>query len=142
ATSDILSDRRRFPNIFIVADELGVLLDFADKEWPRRRPDDYKGKTPVRELIHTLCRMGAEGRIFGVFANQSPREDELPAGTKTRNLFAQRIFLGPVVEDEQWRMLAGRKHAVPDIPSQKGAGAICFSTEAPIRFQAGLLDWK
>src|SRR5690606_18229174 len=105
-------------------------------------PDDYKGKTPIREMIHTLCRMGAEGRIFGVFANQSPREDELPAGTKTRNLIAQRIFLGPVVEDDQWRMLAGRRHPAPEIPSRPGAGAIQFSIDPPIRFQAALLDWN
>lgn len=142
ANSDILDDRRRFPNIYIIADELGVLLDFADKEWPHRRPDDYRGKTPTREMIHVLCRMGAECKIYGVFANQSPREDELPAGTKTRNLCAQRIFLGPVAEDQQWTMLAGKKHAVPDIPSQRGAGAIVFNEGAPIRFQTGLLDWK
>lgn len=139
----VLSDRQRFPNVLVVADELGVLLDFADKEWPYRKPDGYKGGTPVRELIHTMTRMGAEARVFGCFANQTPREDELPAGTKTRTLCGQRIFLGPIQEPAQWRMLAGESTTQPDIPeNQKGAGAVLFNNGKPVRFQAGFLDWN
>jgi len=143
ANSSILADQTRFPTILVVIDELGNALDFADKEWPYRRPDDYRGKTPIREMIHTLSRMGAEARAIGCFANQTAREDELPAGTKTKSLCGQRIFLGPIRDGVQWRMLAGDGVSAPTIPEgQKGAGAVIFGDGKPWRFQSGFLDWK
>lgn len=143
ASRDILGDTKRFPNVFIVADEMGNLLDFADKEWPYRKPENYKGKTPIRELFHSLVRMGAEARVIGCFANQTAAEQELPAGTRTRTLCGQRIFLGPISEGQQWRMLAGDSVPRPEIPdNQKGAGAIIFGDRKPIRFQAAYIDWK
>lgn len=143
SNTNILADQTRFPTILVVVDELGNALDFADKEWPYRRPDDYRGKTPIREMIHTLSRMGAEARAIGCFANQTAREDELPAGTKTKSLCGQRIFLGPIRDGVQWRMLAGEGVSAPTIPeSQKGAGAVIFGDGKPWRFQSGFLDWK
>jgi hypothetical protein len=139
----ILADQTRFPTILVVVDELGNLLDFADKEWPYRKPEEYKGDTPVREYLHSMTRMGAEARVIGCFANQTASEREMPAGTRTRNLCGQRLFLGPVREGPQWRMLAGEGVERPDIPDgQKGAGAIIFGDAKPWRFQAGFLDWK
>src|SRR5699024_2993196 len=91
AHADVLDDQARFPNILVVADELGTLLDFADNEWPYRKADGYKGNSPISEMIHTSSRMGAEAHVFGCFANQTAKEDELPAGTKTRSLCGQRI---------------------------------------------------
>lgn len=143
ANTNILADQERFPTILVVIDELGNALDFADKEWPYRKPDEYKGKTPIREMIHTLTRMGAEARAIGCFANQTAREDELPAGTKTKSLCGQRIFLGPIRDAGQWRMLAGEGVPAPTIPeNQKGAGAVMFGDGKPWRLQAGFLDWK
>jgi hypothetical protein len=143
SATNILGDQARFPTILVVLDELGTLLDFADKEWPHRRPDDYKGKTPVREMIHTLTRMGAEARVIGCFANQTAREDEMPAGTKTRELCGQRIFLGTIRSNRSWGMLVGEGIAPPDIPDgHKGAGAVVFGDGKPVRFQAGFVDWK
>lgn len=138
----ILGDHERFPTILVVIDELGNLLDMADKEWNKRKPDKYKGDTPIRELLHDMTRMGAEARIIECFANQTSSERELPAGTRTRNLCGHRIFLGSVREGPHWRMLAGEGVRPPDIPAgQKGAGAIIYSDGAPWRFQAGFIDW-
>jgi hypothetical protein len=139
----ILEDEQRFPTILVVIDELGTALDFVDKEWNKRKPDGYKGDTPFRENLHTLTRMGAEARLIGCFANQTAAEREMPAGTRTRQLCGQRIFLGPIREGPQWRMLAGEGVERPDIPAgQRGAGAVIFSDGKPWRFQAGFIDWK
>lgn len=143
ANADILADQRKFPTVLVVADELGNLLDFADKEWPYRKPEGHKGDAPVRDALHTLTRMGAENRIIGCFANQTASEKEMPAGTRTRQLCGQRIFLGPIKEGSQWRMLAGEGTDAPDIPgNQKGAGAVIFGDAKPLRFQAAFVDWK
>ncbi|HEY3482722.1 MAG TPA: type IV secretory system conjugative DNA transfer family protein, partial [Streptomyces sp.] len=143
ANSDILGDRKRFPNVIVIVDELGTMLDFSDEEWPERKPEDHKGKTPIRKMLHTLVRAGAEAHCIGVFANQTAAEQELPAGTRTRTLCGQRVFLGPINEGPQWRMLAGEGVPAPEIPNgQKGAGAVIYADGKPIPFQAALLDWK
>jgi hypothetical protein len=143
ANTKILGDRKRFPNIIVVADELGTMLDYTDDEWPSRKPDDHKGKTPVRKMLHTLVRAGAEGHVVGVFANQTASEQELPAGTRTRTLCGQRVFLGPINEGPQWRMLAGEGVPRPEIPDgRKGAGAVIYADGKPIQFQTALLDWE
>lgn len=137
----ILKDHTRFPTILVVIDELGNLLDFADGEWPKRRPDGYKGDTPIRELLRTLTRMGAEARALGCFANQTANADEMPAGTKTRRLCGQRVFLGSIRERTDFRMLAGDDVPIPDIPDgQKGAGALICADRNPRRFQVGYLN--
>lgn len=141
SSTSIIGDTQRFPRILLVADELGTLLDFADREWLDRKPDDWKGACPTRNHLHTLTRMGAEAGIIGCFANQTAAEKEMPAGTRTRTLCGQRVFLGPVREGQQWRMLAGEGVAPPEIPDgQKGAGAVIYSDGKPLRFQAALLD--
>lgn len=141
SSTSIIGDTGRFPRILLVVDELGTLLDFADREWLDRKPEDWKGPCPTRNHLHTLCRMGAEAGIIGCFANQTASEGELPAGTRTRFLCGQRVFLGPVREGPQWRMLAGEGVKPPEIPDgQKGAGAVIYSDGKPIRFQAALLD--
>lgn len=138
----ILGDQTRHPNVLIVADELGTLLDFADADWQQRKPDGYKGKTPIRDHVHTITRMGAEARYVLVSANQTAMENELPAGTRTRTLCGQRIFLGPISEGTQWRMLAGDGVDRPEIPDgQKGAGAVIFGDGKPVRFQTAFIDW-
>jgi len=144
APTSILADHERFPRIVIVVDELGNLLDFADKEWSQRKQEyGLKGDTPVRGYLHSLHRMGAEAGLIMCSANQTASENEMPAGTRTRTLCGQRIFLGPIKEGPQWRMLAGEGVERPDIPAgQKGAGAIIVGTGRPWRFQSAFIDWK
>lgn len=143
ADTDILEDQQRFPTVLVVVDELGNLLDFTDEEWLDRKPDGYKGNTPVRKMLHVLVRAGAEARIVGCFANQTASEKELPAGTRTRQLCGQRIFIGPITEGTHWRMLAGEGVKPPNIPAKKGAGAIMYGdSKIPTRFQAAFVDWK
>lgn len=142
ADKSILADQQRFPTILLICDELGTLNDFADSDWQQRKPEKFKGKTPVREFLHILHRMGAEARVICCSANQSAREDELPAGTRTRVLCGQRVFLGPISEGMQWRMLAGDGVERPEIPhGQKGAGAVIFSDRTPVPFQGAFIDW-
>lgn len=143
ANENLLADQNLFPTVLVVADELGTLLDFADKEWPKRKPDHYKGDTPTREHLHTLTRMGAEARVIGCFANQTASEKEMPAGTRTRQLCGQRIALGNMKEGVQWRMIAGEGTAKPEVPDgQKGAGVIMVGDRNPERIQTAFIDWK
>lgn len=139
---NLLADQDLFPTILVVADELGTLLDFVDKEWPKRKPDNYKGDAPTREYLHTLTRMGAEARLIGCFANQTASEREMPAGTRTRQLCGQRIVLGNMKEGMQWRMIAGEGTAKPEVPDgQKGAGVIMVGDRNPERIQCAFIDW-
>lgn len=142
ARTGILHDAARFPNILVIIDELGTMLDFTDEEFQERKPDNWKGTFPVRREIHTMSRAGAEARIIGCFANQTASEKEMPAGTRTRSLCGQRIFMGPVSEGPQWRMLAGEGMSTPEIPNRKGASAIMYGDRKPIQFQAGFIDWN
>lgn len=138
---DILDDRVQFPTILTVADELGVLFDFCDREWQHRKPDGYKGDTPARELWHTLMRMGAEARCLTVSANQSSNADELPAGTKTRALCGQRIVLGNTRENSAWYTIAGHGVAKPDVPpGQRGAGVMMVAQGDPFLIQGAIIE--
>ncbi|MGH9380813.1 MAG: type IV secretory system conjugative DNA transfer family protein [Thermoanaerobaculia bacterium] len=142
ANQSVLTDQKRFPTVLLIADELGTLNDFADADWQRRKPEGFKGKTPTREYLQIIHRMGAEARIICCSANQTAKEDELPAGTRTRILCGQRVFLGRISEGRQWMMLAGDGVERPEIPDgQKGAGAALFGNGTPVRFQVAFLDW-
>lgn len=130
--TNILRDQERFPTILIVADEIGVLFELADKEWPHRKPEGYKGDTPLREHWHTLMRMGAEARLICMAANQTAAADEMPAGTKTRKLCGHRIVLGNTRDRNEWPMIAGDGMAKPEVPDgQQGAGVILIGTNSP-----------
>jgi FtsK/SpoIIIE family len=140
---DILDDREQFPTILVVADELGVLFDFCDREWQHRKPEGYKGDTPAKEMWHTLMRMGAEARCLTVSANQSSNADELPAGTKTRALCGQRIVLGNTRENSAWYTIAGHGTPKPDVPSgQRGAGVMMVGDSDPFLIQGSIIETK
>lgn len=143
ASESLLSDHTRFPTIVVIADEFGTLLDFADKEWPHRKPEGYKGDTPIKEYWHTLMRMGAEARLIMIAANQTAAVQELPAGTRTRTLCGQRIALGTFKEGEQWRMIAGEGNPPVEVPDgQKGAGVYFLGTRKPLLIQCANIDWR
>lgn len=144
ADRKILGDHDRFPTVLVIVDELGRALKFADREWPWRKPDDYRGWTPTREHLDTHAAMGAEARFITCWANQNASTRNMPSdSTDTRVLFGQRILLGNMTEAEQTRMLFGTGIAPPKVPDgQRGAGVLAVGNRPPFRFQGAWTDWE
>lgn len=144
ADSAQLGDLERFPPVLIIVDEMGRALELADQEWNERKPDQYKGNTPLRDLMHESASQGGEAHHVNCWSNQTPSVANFPKqSTDTRALFGQRIALGNLSEDEHKRSLFGPGVAVPRCPDgQKGAGNVAFARHAPMPFQALYESWE
>lgn len=144
ADTKILSELDRFPRVLVIVDELGRALEYADKEWNERKPDGYKGDTPLRDYLHESAAMGAEAGHIDCWSNQTAGVHNFPKqNTDTRSLFGQRFAMGNLSEEEQKRAIFGPGVKPPACPvGQRGAGNATFARGKPFRFQAVYEPWE